>query len=130
MANTHSISTDQAPRAIGPYSQAVACRDLLFVSGQIPLDPATGEMVGDSAEQQIHQVIDNLQAILAAAGCGLESVVKTTIYMLDLAEFESVNRAYAGRFGNVRPARATLQVSALPKQARVEMDAIAVLGEA
>ena len=127
MTIMRSVSTELAPRAIGPYSQAIKSRGMLFVSGQIPLDPASGELVGEDAEQQIHQVIDNLQAILVAAGCGLESVVKTTIYLIDLGEFEAVNQAYARRFGEARPARATVQVCALPKQARVEMDAIAVL---
>jgi len=120
------IQTDGAPAAIGPYSQAVRLGELVFCSGQIPLDPKSGEMVGgEDVVAQTHQVMKNLQAVLAAAGSGLDGVLKTTIYLTDLDDFVRVNEAYAGYFPAAPPARATVQVSRLPKGARVEIDAIA-----
>ncbi len=121
-----AISTKDAPAAIGPYSQAICSGDLVFLSGQVPLDPATGELVSATIEVETERVLDNLSAVLAAAGCAFENVVKTTIYLTDLGDFQAVNATYAKRFdAKAPPARATVQVSALPKGARVEIDAIA-----
>lgn len=119
------ISTDGAPAAIGPYSQAIVSGDLAFLSGQIPLDPKSGALVEGSITAQTERVLDNLAAVLAAAGASFASVVKTTIYLVDLGDFAAVNETYAKRFGAAPPARATVQVAALPKGARVEIDAIA-----
>lgn len=120
-----AISTAEAPAAIGPYSQAIRSGDLVFLSGQVPIDPATGELVTGDIAAQTERVLDNLQAVLAAAGCTFADVVKTTIYLTDLGDFQAVNQTYAKRFSAAPPARATVQVSALPKGARVEIDAIA-----
>jgi 2-iminobutanoate/2-iminopropanoate deaminase len=120
-----AISTADAPAAIGPYSQAIHAGDLVFLSGQVPIDPATGDLVGGDIAAQTERVLDNLGAVLAAAGCGFGDVVKTTIYLVDLGDFQVVNQTYAKRFSAAPPARATVQVSALPKGARVEIDAIA-----
>jgi 2-iminobutanoate/2-iminopropanoate deaminase len=120
-----AISTADAPAAIGPYSQAIHAGDLVFLSGQVPIDPATGELVTGDISAQTERVLDNLGAVLAAAGCGFGDVVKTTIYLVDLGDFQAVNQTYAKRFTAAPPARATVQVSALPKGARVEIDAIA-----
>lgn len=120
------ISTSSAPAAIGPYSQAIGIGDLVFLSGQIALDPTTGELVGDDAAAECRQCLDNLQAVLEAAGLGFADVVRTTIYLADLDDFQAVNAIYAERFGDARPARATVEVARLPKGARVEIDAIAV----
>jgi 2-iminobutanoate/2-iminopropanoate deaminase len=120
-----AISTADAPAAIGPYSQAIHAGDLVFLSGQVPIDPSTGELVGGDIAAQTERVLDNLAAVLAAAGCGFGDVVKTTIYLVDLGDFQVVNQTYAKRFSAAPPARATVQVSALPKGARVEIDAIA-----
>lgn len=120
-----AISTPQAPAAIGPYSQAIQSGDLLFLSGQVPIDPATGDLVVGDIGVQTERVLDNLGAVLAAAGCTFGDVVKTTIYLVDLGDFQVVNQTYAKRFAAAPPARATVQVSALPKGARVEIDAIA-----
>jgi 2-iminobutanoate/2-iminopropanoate deaminase len=120
-----AISTNQAPAAIGPYSQAIQSGDLVFLSGQVPIDPATGELVAGDIAVQTERVLDNLAAVLAAAGCTFADVAKTTIYLVDLGDFQVVNQTYAKRFAAAPPARATVQVSALPKGARVEIDAIA-----
>ncbi len=128
MGARSAIATPHAPSAIGPYSQGVRANNLLFLSGQIPLDPTTGELVADNVEAQTRQVMDNLRAVLQAAGATLGDVVKTTIYLTDLADFAAVNATYEEYFGSSSPpARATVQVAALPKGARVEIDAIAVL---
>jgi len=119
------VHSDQAPAAIGPYAQAVAVGEWVFTSGQIALDAGSGELVGTTAADQVRQVLGNLQAVLTAAGCGMESVVKTTIYLVDMGEFGSVNEVYANAFGDHRPARSTVAVKALPKGALVEIDAIA-----
>jgi 2-iminobutanoate/2-iminopropanoate deaminase len=120
-----AIATERAPRAIGPYSQAIQSAELLFLSGQIPIDPATGELVAGGIEEQTERVLANLGAVLEAAQCGFGDVVKTTIYLTNLGDFAQVNAVYAGYFGDPPPARATVQVAALPKGARVEIDAIA-----
>jgi reactive intermediate/imine deaminase len=125
-----AIRTDAAPAPVGPYNQAVAAGGLLWCSGQIALDPATGVLVGSgNVEAETRQVLTNLKAVLAAAGLGPERVVRTTVYLADLADFALVNGLYAEVFGaGVSPARACVQVAALPKGARVEIDAVAVLG--
>jgi 2-iminobutanoate/2-iminopropanoate deaminase len=120
------IASDGAPKAIGPYSQAISAGDFVFCSGQIPLDPATGEMVGaGDVRAQAKRVMENLAAVLAAAGLDFKHVVKTTIYLADLADFAAVNEVYGGFLADPPPARATVQVAGLPKGARVEIDAIA-----
>ena len=121
-----AISTNDAPKAIGPYSQAVRAGSLVFLSGQIPLDPKTGELVSGTIEQETERVLDNLAAVLAAAGCSFANVVRTTIFLVDLGDFQTVNATYGKRFSGVFPARATVQVAALPRGCRVEIDAIAV----
>ena len=122
------VRTADAPAPVGPYSQAVSSDGLLFVSGQIPLDPATGERVGGEIEDEVEQVIANLRAGLEAGGSGIEQVIRTTVFVTDLALFARINAVYARHFtGDPAPARATVQVAALPLGARVEIDAIAVL---
>lgn len=123
----NAIATQDAPRAIGPYSQAVRAGDLVFLSGQIPLDPATGELVPGDIAAQTERVMKNLEAVLAAAGGGFNDVVRTTIYLTNLGHFATVNEVYGRHFGAVPPARATVQVAALPKGAHVEIDAVAVI---
>ena len=120
------VSSDQAPKAIGPYSQAVDTGDLVFLSGQIPLDPAGGQFVGaGDIQAQTERVIQNLKGVLQGAGLTLANVVRTTVYLVDLAEFSKMNEVYARHFASEPPARSTVQVSALPRGARVEIDAIA-----
>lgn len=121
-----AIKTTGAPGAIGPYSQATRAGAMIFLSGQIPLDPATGEMVAGDVSAQAERVLKNLGAVLEAAGCGFANVTKTTIYLTDLAAFQAVNAVYAKFFAEPFPARATVQVSALPRGAQVEIDAIAI----
>ena len=123
------VETSNAPAAIGPYSQAVGAGDFLFCSGQIPLVPATGEMVQGGITEQTRQVLENLQQVLAAAEVDFSAVVKTTIYLADLADFAVVNEIYAELCADVAPARATVQVAALPKGALVEIDAVAYLAK-
>lgn len=120
------VSTDEAPQAIGPYSQAVAAGDLIFVSGQIPLVPATGEMVAGGIEEQTEQVLKNLRAILTAAGSSLDKAVKTTVYIVNIGDFAKVNAVYAKFFTEKCPARVCVEVSNLPKGALIEIDVIAV----
>jgi 2-iminobutanoate/2-iminopropanoate deaminase len=120
------ITSKNAPAAIGPYSQAVAHGGLIFLSGQIPLDPSTGKLIEGTIEEQTNRVLDNLEAVLKAAGCTFANVVRTTIFLVDLGDFLAVNETYGKRFSGIFPARATVQVAALPKGARVEIDAIAV----
>ena len=119
------ISTDQAPAAVGPYSQAIKTDGYLFVSGQLPIDPATGELVGGSVMDQGHQALQNVLAILQEAGCRPSSVVKTTVYLRNLDDFAAVNEVYAAVFDKNPPARACVEVSRLPKDALIEIDAIA-----
>lgn len=121
-----AVSTAGAPRAIGPYSQAIGAGELLFCSGQIGLDPATGELVAGGAASECRRALENLRAVLAEAGLDLRDVVKTTIYLADLADFEAVNRTYAAALVEPYPARATVGVAALPRGARVEIEAVAV----
>src|SRR5262245_22821972 len=121
------VSSARAPQAIGPYSQAVRAGNLLFLSGQIPIDPDGGELVSGGIEAQTRRVLDNLSAVLEAAGASLSDVVKTTVFLVDLADFSAFNQTYAGYFTAEPPARATVQVAALPKGARVEVEAIALL---
>ena len=120
-----TISTDRAPKAIGPYSQGVAASGFLFLSGQVPLDPSTGQLVQGTVQEEVARVLDNLKGVLEAAGSGLERVVRTTVYLTSLEDFTAMNEVYARYFGEHRPARSTVQVSALPRGARVEIDAIA-----
>ncbi len=121
----NQIHTNEAPAAIGPYSQAISVDGWLYCSGQIGLDPASGEIVGGGTEAEARRVFTNLAAVLQAAGLGFRDVVRTTIYLVDLGEFGLVNELYAEAFGDAKPARATVEVSALPKGARVEIDCIA-----
>lgn len=121
------ISTENAPRAIGPYSQAVMAGNLLFVSGQIPVDPATGVLDSDTIEGQTEQVMKNLMAILMQAGCDASAVVKTTCYLSDMTNFKAFNEVYARYFTSEPPARATVAVKTLPLNVLVEVDAIAVI---
>ncbi|MBM4357655.1 MAG: RidA family protein [Deltaproteobacteria bacterium] len=122
-----AISTPDAPAAIGPYSQAIVAGSLLFCSGQIALDPRTGAVVEGDVEVQTRQVLCNLRAVLEAAGSSLEKVVKTTIFLADLEDFQRVNAIYAEHFPGVPPARSTVEVSRLPRDVRVEIEAIAIL---
>jgi len=120
------IATDAAPKAIGPYSQAIATEQLIFTAGQVALDPNTGELVGRTTAEQTEQVLANLRAVLSAAGTSLAKVVKTTVYLADMADFAQMNEVYAKHFGSHKPARSTVQAAGLPKGARVEIDVIAV----
>jgi 2-iminobutanoate/2-iminopropanoate deaminase len=119
------FSSDDAPRAIGPYSQAVRVGDLLFLSGQVPLDPATGQMIEGDISAQTRRVMDNLGAVLKRAGLSFAQVARTTIFLADMSDFAKVNEVYGSYFTEPFPARATVQVARLPKDARVEIDAIA-----
>ncbi len=121
-----SIHTKQAPAAIGPYSQAVESREMIFCSGQIGLDPASATIVEGGIEIETRRVLQNLGEVLAAAGVDFVDVVRTTIFMVDLGEFEIVNRIYGEHFSPPYPARSTVQVAALPRKARIEIDAIAM----
>jgi len=120
------IHTTGAPQAIGPYSQAIKLEDLVFASGQIAFDPTTMEVTGDIRAQTL-RALTNLRAVLEAAGSGIDRVVKTTVYLTDLGDFAAMNEVYAEVFGNSRPARTTVGVAALPRQSRIEIDAIAVV---
>jgi len=123
------IATTEAPQAIGPYSQAVRAGDFTFLSGQIPLDPATGTMVTGDAALQTKQVMQNLGAVLRASGATFAQVVRATIYLVDLGDFAKVNEVYGSYFSTEPPARATVQVAALPRGASVEIDMIVYLGD-
>lgn len=119
------VSSDGAPKAIGPYSQAVEADGFVFLSGQVAIDPATQQMVAGGIEEQTERVLRNLEAVLKGAGLGMGDVVKTTVYVTDLGEFAKMNEVYARFFPKDPPARATVQVAALPKGARVEIEAVA-----
>jgi len=121
------IATNDAPKAIGPYSQAVRAGNLLFLSGQIPLDPATGELVQGDFAAQTRRVFENLSAVLAAAGASFANVTRATVYLADLGNFQTLNGIYAEYFGDHKPARSTVGVASLPKGATVEIDLIAVV---
>ena len=121
------IATDRAPRAIGPYSQAVHAGNLVFASGQIPIDPATDEFVAGGIVEQTEQVLRNLTAVFAAAGVEMNQVVKTTVFLADMDDFTAMNEVYGRFFGVEPPARATFQAARLPRDARVEIEAIAVV---
>ena len=121
------VSTDKAPGAIGPYSQAVKAGGMVFCSGQIPIDPATGEFVSHDIAEQTEQVLKNLGEVLAAAGVGFENVVKTTIFLVSMDDFGVVNEVYGRYFSDNKPARATVQAARLPRDAKVEIDCIAVV---
>ncbi len=120
------IATDRAPAAVGPYSQAIRVGNLVFTAGQIGLDPATGALAA-GLEEQTRQIMSNLQAVLAAAGSNLQNIVKTTIFLTDLADFQAVNAIYGSYFPQQPPARSTVQVAALPRGARIEIEAIALV---
>lgn len=123
----HVIHTPAAPAAIGPYSQAIRVGDMLYTAGQVALDPASGQLVEGGIEAQTRRVLDNLAAVLAAAGGNLANVVKTTVFMQDLGEFAAMNAVYAEYFTQNPPARSTVQVAGLPRGARVEIECVAVL---
>ena len=124
------VQTDRAPQAIGPYSQALKANGLIFASGQIPIDPATGQFVAGGIAEQTEQVLKNLSAVLEAAGSSLDRVVKTTVFLLDMQEFTAMNEVYGKFFVAQPPARATVQAARLPRDARVEIDVIALTGNA
>lgn len=121
------VQTEKAPKAIGPYSQAIKANGMLFASGQVPLDPATGEIIQGTIAEHTERVFQNLKAVLEEAGTSLDNVVKTTVFLADLGDFAEMNETYAKFFGEVAPARSTVEVSRLPKDARVEIDLIALL---
>lgn len=125
MTSRQAVHSDDAPKAVGPYSQAIRSGGFVFTSGQIPLDPATGQLVSGPIEAQTRRVMQNLSAVLAAAGASFGAVVKSTIYLTNLADFAAVNAVYASYFSSDPPARATVQVAALPLGASVEIDMIA-----
>jgi 2-iminobutanoate/2-iminopropanoate deaminase len=127
METLRPIATDRAPAAIGPYSQGIVCGGMLFTAGQIPLDPATGEMIDGDVTRQAQQVLDNLDAVLSAAGASRQTVVKATIFLRDLNDFTAVNEVYGAFFGDHRPARSTVQVARLPRDAAVEIELVAAL---
>ena len=122
------VTTDQAPQAIGPYSQAIIVDSLIFTAGQIALDPKTTQLVGTTVAEQTERVMTNITAILRAAGVGLDRVVKTTVFLADMADFTAMNEVYARHFGAHKPARSTVQAGGLPRGARVEIEAIAYKG--
>ena len=123
-----AVSTSSAPRALGPYSQAIRAGQFLFVSGQVPLDPSTGELVAGSITDQTRRTLENIGEILKAAGSSFQQVVRTTVYLADLADFPAMNETYATFFAAPQPARSTIQAAKLPKDSRIEIDAIAFLG--
>lgn len=121
------VSTNSAPGAIGPYSQAIKANGMVFCSGQIPIDPATGEFVSDVVNEQTEQVLKNLSEVLKAAGASLDDVVKTTVFLADMNDFVEMNEVYGRFFSDNKPARATVQAAGLPRGAKVEIECIAVL---
>lgn len=128
MANHKTVvKTDKAPAAIGPYSQAVAVGNMVFLSGQIPLDPETGEMVGGDMKARTTRVMENIAGVLGALGLTFDHLVRTTIFLKDMDDFDTVNEVYASYFDEAPPSRATVEVARLPKNARVEIDGIAVI---
>ncbi|MED5502113.1 MAG: RidA family protein [Pseudomonadota bacterium] len=129
MSKLKNISTDKAPSAIGAYSQAIKAGDFIFISGQIPLDPSTMEIVSDDFSEQVMQVLKNLNAVANEANCSLDDIIKITVYLKNLEDFQSVNTAMSKMFTEPYPARAAVEVSRLPKDVLVEMDAIIYLGD-
>ncbi|NOY76760.1 MAG: RidA family protein [Calditrichaeota bacterium] len=126
--NRHIISTDQAPAAIGPYSQGVSAEgSFIFTAGQIPINPKTGELLSGDIQTQTRQVLENVKAVLKAAGAGLENVVKTTVFLLDMNDFAAMNEVYAQYFPQNPPARSAVQVARLPKDVKIEIECIAVV---
>lgn len=123
------IQTSEAPAAIGPYTQAIRSGQHIYTSGQIPLDPVSGEMVGDDVQAQTHRVLQNLQAVLSSAGSSLKSVVKTTVFLSTMSDFQAMNSIYATYFQGVAPARSTIAVAELPRKALVEIECIALVEE-
>lgn len=128
MSGITRVETESAPAAIGPYSQGMMVGDLLYTAGQIPLDPATMQITGETIAAQTDRVMQNLKAILEAGGASLTSVVKTTVYLADMGEFAAMNEVYARWFGDHKPARSTVEVARLPKDVKVEIDAVARIG--
>jgi len=124
---TETVRTDNAPGAIGPYSQAIKAGGMVFCSGQIPIDVNTGEFVSDVVGEQTEQVLKNLSEVLKAAGTGLDSVVKTTVFLADMNDFAEMNEVYGRYFSENKPARATVQAARLPRDAKVEIDCIAIV---
>lgn len=124
------ISTSEAPAAVGPYSQAIRVGSTIYCAGQIPLDPKSGQIVAGGVEEQTRRVLDNVTAVLKAEHLTFENIVKTTVFLIDLADFQTVNEIYGSYFKNAPPARSTVQVAALPKGARVEIEVIAVADSA
>lgn len=129
MAAQRTVQSSNAPAAIGPYSQAVEINGMLYTSGTIPLDPETMEVVGNSIEEQTERVMQSLKALLEDAGSGLDRVVKTTCFLDDLGNFAAFNDIYARYFGDSKPARSTVEVAGLPKAVKVEVEAVAIVGE-
>jgi len=123
------IETDRAPQAIGPYSQAVKARGFVYASGQIPIDPVTGQFVAGGITEQTEQVMKNVAAVLEAAGSGLDRIVKTTVFLADMQEFAAMNEVYGKFFASDPPARATVQAAGLPRNARVEIEVVALVDE-
>ncbi len=121
------VSTPHAPGAIGPYSQAIRCGEFVYASGQIALDPSSGELVGEDVQAQTHRVLQNLQAVLAGAGSSLAHVVKTTIFLARMSDFQAMNAVYASYFTGVAPARSTIAVAELPRKALVEIECVALV---
>src|SRR2546421_6947638 len=121
------IATTQAPAAIGPYSQAIRCGQFIYTSGQVALDPASGAIVGDDVQAQTHRVLQNLQAVLNSAGASLSSVIKTTVFLTRMSDFQAMNAIYASYFEGLAPARSTVAVAELPRKARVEIECIALV---
>ncbi len=125
MSEVRSVTSEKAPKALGPYSQAIVTSDLVFCAGQVGLDPATGQIVSGDIKDQTRRCLDNLAAVLDAAGSSLDRVTKTTVFLTDLAEFTAMNEAYAERFGGHKPARSTIGIASLPRGARIEIECIA-----
>ncbi len=121
-----SVQTDRAPQAIGPYSQAIKANGFVFASGQIPLDPTTGQLIEGDVRAQTERVLNNVQAVLEAAGSSLSQVVKTTVFLADMNDFAAMNEVYAGFFGATRPARSTVQAARLPRDVGVEIEVVAL----
>ncbi len=128
MAQLERVETDSAPAAIGPYSQAIVAAGMVYTAGQIALDPATGRIEEGDVTAQTERVLNNVRAVLEAAGSGLDRVVKTTVFLADMADFAAMNEVYARHFADHKPARSTVQAAGLPRNVRVEIDTIAVVG--